>query len=124
MVVTKTNVTTRLPKVYTTLFPVPMVNVPVSKGGLRNVSTLCSVIRVPPKVPITAITVSNNVGTTVLTMGVFTVSSPRLLRGLGTCSTRVGSAMRTGTSELTRINCRRCLGGGWVLQFREGKSLQ
>lgn len=110
IVVTNTKVTTRLPKVYTTVFPVPIVNVPVRAASLKKQSSLCSVMRVPDNVPITAMTVGNNTGTKLLTTGVLTASSTRLLSELGTCDRSLGRRIRGGSTELRRIKC----GGCWV----------
>lgn len=110
IVVTNTNVTTRLPNVYTTVFPVPIVKVPVRAASLNKESSLCDVIRVPANVPMTAMTVGNKTGTNVLTTGVLTADSTSLLTHLGRCSGGLGRRIRTGSTELRRIKC----GGCWL----------
>ncbi len=104
IVVTTTNVTTRLPKIVTTDAAIPIVNIPVDTA-LRNVSTLLTVIRVPPKVPITAINISTTVGTNLLTIRVLTITSKHLHARLIRCGRSLGrGVIGTGTS-LTTIGC-------------------
>lgn len=107
MVVTTTNVTTRLTNILTTGAALPIVKVPYGSTRLSNVSTLLTAIVVPAKVPITAMTISNTTGTTVLTIRVLTLSSSSLtrgLRGVGTSVrgniTRGSGTVRTGITRL------------------------
>lgn len=112
MVVTTTKVTTTLPKMVTTGAALPIVKIPMGNSMLSNMSTLCSVVRVPPKVPITAMTVGNTVGTTVLTMRVLTLDSTRLTRGFTTCGRNLGGGVMGTGRRLGRIGCT--CGAGWL----------
>lgn len=103
IVVTTTNVTTRLYKIVTSVAAIPIVKIPVG-SALSNVSTLLTVMRVPPKVPITAINVGNTLGTNVLTIRVLTIKSRRLRSGLTTCGRSLGGGVMGTGRRLTGIS--------------------
>lgn len=111
MVVTTTKVTTTLPNIVTTGAALPIVKIPIGNSILSNMSTLCSVVRVPPKVPITAITVGKTVGTTVLTVRVLTLDSRGLTRTFTTCGRNLGGGVMGTGRRLGRIGFR--CGAGW-----------
>ncbi len=105
IVVTTTNVTTRLPNIVTTDAAIPIVNMPVG-DALRNVSTLLTVIRVPPNVPMTAMNVGTTRGTNVLTIRVLTLSSTRLTAHFTTFGRDLGHGVRGTGRRLGAMDCR------------------
>lgn len=111
IVVTNTKKTTRLPNVITTLAPLPIIKIPMIDHAVRNLSSLCDVIRVPTNVPITAITVNGTGGTKLLTMRVLTYSHPTLLSRITRCHHRLRTRIVTGRAHLRGINMSACLTG-------------
>lgn len=102
IVVTTTNVTTRLNNILTTSAALPIVKVPYSTGILSNVSTVLTAIVVPPKVPITAINMGTTGGTTLLTTRVLTINSSTLTGGLTSVHGSVRGTIVRGSGTVRR----------------------
>ena len=100
-----------LPGMCAALFPMPVIGVPMSGKNLDGMDALCSIVQMPPGIPVATVAIDGGMNAAILAAKILAVSDPAILQKLKDYSEEMKAGVQAKADKLHEVGYEAYLNG-------------
>lgn len=92
-----------LPGMCAAIFPMPVIGIPMSGKNLEGVDALCSIVQMPPGIPVATVAIDGGANAAILAAKILATSDPELLERLKAYTKEMKETVQAKAAKLDEL---------------------